>query len=791
MIKQYAKLAWRHIVNNKFYSLLNMAGLSVGMAVSFLLLLFVFFEFHYDKHNVNSERLFLVFKNQQSNGSIVTKPLSPDVLAGVLQKDIPEVEATARVNLLENSLINQSGNTGQGLKVTSIAADSSLLNLFTFDFLYGSKSNALNGSASIILTESLSKALFGNVVPVGKLVTFNNEFPLTVNAVIKDPPLNSSLSFKAIISWGSYIFQQPWMKDVGWWNFQYSTYVMLKPMASLQAVNGKIKGLVEKNDPSNKGISLFLYPLTKLHLYSEFENGVNKGGKIEYIRLFFFLAIGILIVACINFMNLSTARSEKRAKEVGVLKVAGAKKRNLIIQFIFESSFMSLMAFVLSLILLAVMLPYFNQITGSQLTFPFKNIAAWCLGLGISLFAGLLAGSYPAFVLSSFNPIYVLKGKLISINHAIQPRKILVVVQFTFAIALIIASMYIYKQINYIKERPIGYERFGLIEIPVDGQLGAMFDNFRKEGIESGAITDAATTSASITNNLANSWGVLWPDQMPGEAQLSIACLGVSYNFVKTYGLQIVEGRDFDIGRPGDSTGVLLNEAAVKLMRLKAPLGREITWMDKKRLIVGVVKNFVLASPFEPVKPVIIGFNKDWVGNAALRLNPAKPISSNIGTLSEIYKKYNPSYPFQYQFVDENFGKKFTNERLLGSISLNFTLLAIFISCLGLFGLASSSAERRTKELGIRKVLGASPGILWFSLTSEFLKLILLSFVTGGLLSWYFIYKWLNGYTYHIAFNAWFFVLALVLSVMICLLAISAQAFKAATRNPIKSLRIQ
>src|SRR5882757_860056 len=404
MLKNYLKVAWRNLTKNKLYSTINIVGLAIGMTVSFLLLLYVYNEYSFDKFNGNSDRLYLTFKNKPNNGAIKTNTFSPEPLAAALKKDLPGIELVARINPPENTLISYKD---KGLKISTIAADPALLEMFTFDFVYGNKQQALSGSSAIVLTQSVARAIFGNINPVGKVVRLNNGFQLTVNAVIKDNPLNSSLSFKAMISWESFIFQRPWMKDAGWWNYIYNTYVMLRPGAAVAGVNTKVKDLIGKYKPDDKEIKLFLFPLTKLHLYNEFQNGINIGGRIGSVRLFLFLAVGILLIACINFMNLSTARSEKRAREVGVRKTMGARRWALIQQFMGESLLMSFLAFTLSLVFLLLLLPAFNNILKTQLHLPYNSVPAWIMALGITLFTGLIAGSYPALFLSSFNPIKV------------------------------------------------------------------------------------------------------------------------------------------------------------------------------------------------------------------------------------------------------------------------------------------------------------------------------------------------------------------------------------------------
>jgi ABC-type antimicrobial peptide transport system permease subunit len=488
-------------------------------------------------------------------------------------------------------------------------------------------------------------------------------------------------------------------------------------------------------------------------------------------------------------MNLSTARSAKRAREVGVRKTMGAARSALVIQFLGESMALSLAGFILALGLSAILLPLVNRLLGLQLNLPYNNGWAWVIGLSVTAVTGVLAGSYPAFFLSSFDPVRVLKGQLTAVGTAIGPRSLLVVAQFTFAIALILVSSYIYRQIDYIKSLPVGYERTGLIEMPVEGNMQTAFGNFRQDAIAGGAIVDAAMTSSAVTDNKSSTWGLHWPGQLAGEDKIPVDCMAVTWHFIGTYGLTLTQGRDFDPGRPGDSAAVILNEAAVRLMRLRRPLGQEITWQGHERRIIGVVKDFVWGSPFEPVKPAVVGFQKDWVGNIGLRLNPNQSLSKSLAQLTALYKRYNPAYPFEYRFTDEDFSKKYSDEKLLGAISLGFTTLAILIALLGLFGLAAFSAEQRTREIGIRKVLGAGLPSLVRLLTQEFIKLVLLSFVLAAAISWYYIHRWLDQYTYHTSFSGLIFVLTLAGSVTICLAAVITQAVRAARVNPVRSLR--
>ncbi|RFZ94198.1 ABC transporter permease [Mucilaginibacter conchicola] len=785
MIKNYFKTAWRNLTQNKASSIINISGLAIGMAVSFTLLLYVYNEFSFDKFHANNERLYQVFKNQPASGVIKTKSYTPQTLAPVLQKDFPEIENTARMSEATNALVTYKNRS---LKFKSYATDPSFMQLFSFETVYGDKVNPLADESSVVITQSAATALFADENPVGKVLQYNSS-PLKVSAVIRDNPQNSSFDFKVLIPWQAFLNQAPWLKDAGWDNYSYATYVLLKHGTFVASVNNKIKHLIAKYYAPDKTIELFAYPFSKLHLYGNFVNGVNSGGNIEYVRLFLLLAIGMLFIACINFMNLSTARSEKRAREVGIRKVMGARRFSLIKQFMAESLTMAFSAFLISIILMILLLPTFNTAMHIQLSIPYTSLWAWMAAFAITIFTGVIAGSYPALFLSSFNPVRVLKGQLTGLRTAVKPRQVLVVMQFTFAVCLIVSSIFIYKQINYIANKPVGYNRNGLIELPIEGGLFGKFESFRLDAIKAGAITDGALISEPITKITGASWGNTWPGQLLGEDKVVIDCIAATYHFTDTYQLKFIQGRDFDIARPSDSAGVILNVAAVKLMRLKEPIGQPIKWMGANRTVIGVVKDFVWGSPYEPVKPTIIGYVKDWVGNIGLRLNPNLSASKSLALLESVYKKYNPQYPFEYTFTDEAFSNKFQSEKVLGAMALTFTSLAVIISCLELFGLASFSAEQRRKELSIRKVLGASVANLWFKLSNEFIKLVVISFFIGSALSWYYIHNWLNSYTYHADISVDVFGVTLIASLLICLLAVSWQAVKAAWVNPVKNLR--
>jgi len=786
MIKNYLKVAWRNLRKNSLYSLINIGGLAIGMAVSFMLLIYVYNEFSFDKFNANNDRLYHVLRNQPSNGEIFTNSATPVPLAPAMMKDFPEIDKIARTNWTNHDLINYKD---KALKLGVMSADPAFLDMFTYTFIHGDKKTALSDPSSIVLTQSSAKALFGDENPVGQVIKMDNQYPMKVSAVVSDNPQNSSFYFDMLMSWQGFEAHQSWIKTSGWGNYSFQTWAMLKPNASLTTINAKLKNIVAKYDPDNKENTMFLYPFAQEHLYGQFKNGKNIGGAIESVHLFLYLAIGILLIACINFMNLSTARSERRAREVGIRKAIGSSRGALIAQFIGESVLMAFISFLVAVGLVASLSGSFSTLININLHVPYDNIFAWIAALGVTIFTGIVAGSYPALFLSSFKPVKVLKGQMINVRSVVTPRKILVVAQFTFAVALILVSIFIYKQINFIKDRPVGYDQRGLVEMPDDGVMDKKFDTFRQDLINSGAITDAALTGNSLSQNNSSSWGITWQGQLPGEDKIPIDQEAVTYHFVNTYGLKLIEGRDFSSAYPADSAAIILNQAAVKMMRFKEPLGQIVKYQGQNCKVVGVVENFVWGSPYDPVKPAIIGFNKGWTGSIGLRLNPAKSVTASIDIIQNIYKKYNPEYPFEYKFIDEKFANKFSNEKRLGNMAIIFTSLTIIISCLGLFGLASFSAEQRRKEIGIRKVLGASISSLWLNLSQEFVWLVLISFPIGAALSWWYVHNWMSKYTYRTELSLWVFGTTLVASLTICLATVSWQAIKAALTNPVKSLR--
>ncbi|HYJ62926.1 MAG TPA: FtsX-like permease family protein [Parafilimonas sp.] len=674
---------------------------------------------------------------------------------------------------------------------------SDFLKIFQYPFLKGNSNTALQDAYSIVLTESTAKALFGNEDAMNKTVRFDNYHDLKVTGILKDIPSNSTLQFNFIIPFSYAVQNFSWVKEnfSNWRNNSFETFVALQPNISYAQVEPLLRELEKKYNPEDYKVNkaeVMLQPLKDWHLYSDYRNGV-AGGFIDYVKMFSIIGLLVLIIACINFMNLSTARSEKRAKEVGIRKSVGSHRSSLIYQFLIEAIFIAFIAFLFSLLFVVLVLPAFNSLTKSNISIPYNNTFFWLIIISYVLLVGLLAGSRPAFYLSSFNPVKVLKGTFQPGKTASLPRKILVVLQFSCSIALIISTIIVYQQIEYAKQRPAGYNANLLVSTDVSGSLQQNYEALKNEMLQSGLVTSVTKSSSPITDIWANQRIDNWEGKLPGES-LDISTVGVSdADYFKTMGMQIISGRNFTGSLGADSLTVLLNEAAVKRMRFKQPLNQIITWHDvpQRVKVVGIVKDAVMASPFADAQPTIFAYTPDWSNVITYRLSPTVNTQTAIVKLTEIFNKYNPAYPFQYHFVDESYAAKFDIEMLIGKLAELFAGLAIFISCLGLFGLAAYMAEQRTKEIGIRKVLGASVPQVWTLLSKEFVVLIVISCVIASPVAYYYLHNWLQQYDYRITINPFVFIIAGIAAIVITIITISFQSIKAAIANPVKSLRTE
>jgi putative ABC transport system permease protein len=791
MIKNFFIVAFRNLRRNKIFASINILGLAIGMASAILICLWIADEIGFDRFHAKEERLYMVYR-QGGTGTAdnYSTTFTPKVLAPTLKSDFPDIEDVARwqnINFLMSAGDHHFNSRGN-------VTDSGFLKMFSFPVLEGNPNGALVSTTDIVITESFAKRLFGKESALGKQIRIDSANFVTVKAVLKDLPDNSRFRFDYLIPW-AYLEKLGW-SDNYWENNSVTTFYTLKPGVSGKSFNTKIRNLlVQKTKQEKTPVTdiLFGQPAAQWHLYSKFENGKEAGGQITIVRLFTIIASFILLIACINFMNLSTARSEKRAKEVGIRKVVGARKNFLILQFLAESLLFSMIAGVLALLIVQLSLSSFNLLVGKQLSIPYYSVNFWLSAIGFVLFTGLLAGSYPAFYLSSFKPIKVLKGVLKTSMEGAFSRKFLVVLQFSFAIILIISTIIVVRQIKYAQERDSGYKRDNIVYSFMQGDIIKNYVLIRNELFNEGVVKDVTRTSQPMTQHWADSWGFEWPGSTPEDLKTDFTYFASDEGFVRTLGLKLVSGRDMNTRLYStDSTAMLMNEKAVKTMRLKDPVGAIVKQDRSTFHVVGVVKDFILESPYEPIAPILtIGPKEMGFYVMNMKLNPANFTSDNLKKAETIFKKYNPSYPFEYTFLDKDYEQKFANEKRTAELAALFAGLTIFISCLGLFGLASFTAENRIREIGIRKVLGASVFGITQLLSRDFLKLVMISFLIASPIAWYAMNSWLQSYTYRVHVSWWVFALTFLLSIAIALLTISFQSIKAAMTNPAKSLRAE
>jgi len=794
MFRNYLKIAWRNLLKSKTYSFINIAGLAAGMAVAMIIGLWISDELSANRQFKNYESIYQVMMHQTFDGKRGTQIALPYPLGEELKTKFPDMKGVAICDWGQNhSLVY--GDKKISKYGHFIAEDA--VNMFSLNILSGDK-NPLHDLHSLVLTEETAKALFGNENPLNKIVRIDNTVDLKVTAVVTKLPKNSSLSFDYLMPFYlqetiySYIKQY---HKTNWGNNSWQIFVQLNDHATEKSVDAKIKNVVishftDENTLKSIKPEVIVQPMSKWRLYNDFENGVNSGGFIKYVRMFGILGLVVLLIACINFMNLSTARSEKRAKEVGVRKAVGSNRKQLIRQFLSESLFISILAFLFALAIVALALPYFNKLTEKEMSLQIANPLFWIIMIAFTVLTGLLAGSYPAFYLSSFNPVNVLKGNLKLGRSDALPRKILVVIQFASSVILMIGTVIIYQEIQHGKNRPIGFDNRGLISVDWSSDIGKNYEALRADLLKSGVVSSICKSNSPPSDIYSNNNGWEWKNSQPVEKTVVFSTIATDYDYTKTIGIKLVAGRDFSRDY-ADSNAVILNEAAVKRMGLKNPVGEMLKWNDKNMTVVGVVPDIQMESPFRPISPLTIIFNKDWTGYVNIRINPKTTASTAIKRIQPIFDRYNPAFPFVYRFADTEYAKKFNYEELVGNLAAIIAVIAIFISCLGLFGLASFTAEQRVKEIGVRKVLGASVLNLWQLLSRDFVKLVLISCVIAVPVAYYFMNEWLKGYEYKISIGVWVFVIVIGLSIVITLITVSFQAIRAATANPTKSLRTE
>ncbi|WP_419212801.1 FtsX-like permease family protein [Maribacter sp. X9] len=806
MFKNYIKIAWRNLLKNKGFTIINVGGLAMGMAVALFIGLWIYDELSFNSAIENHNRIAQVLMNKTGNGEIRTRFNHPypmaDELRNVYGDDFEHVVMSSfpgdNVLSVGDKQLNEYG----------VFMEKEALRMFSFRMLKGNQ-NALQEPNAIVISESTAKAFFGEEDPLEKAIYLNNDIVVTVKGVFKNFPNNANIfdalsafsevkTLQFVASWDLYVVMNDWVKTARdqklWDNNSYLLYAQIAEHTTMAGVSDKIKNVLHEHVPEDTKRSsprIFLHPMKDWHLRSTFKNGVAIDGAIQYVRLFGIIGIFVLLLACINFMNLSTARAQKRAKEVGIRKTLGSLKNQLVSQFMLESLLVTLFAFILACGLVLSLLPFFNQLSDKQIKFPFTIPIFWMICVGLVLVTSLLAGSYPALYLSSFRPVKVLKGTLRTGKSVMSFRKVLVVVQFTVSIVLVASTVLVNRQIQHSKNRTVGYVQDGLIMVEkTTNDFEGKYNTLREALKNTGAVVEMAESSSPLTEVWNTNGGFDWKGKDP-DFDVNIVTFYVSHDYGSTVDWNIAQGRDFSREFASDSTAYILNEAAVKYMGLDDPVGKRIRWYDGEHKVIGVVKDLLVESPFEPVKQAIYTVNYGQTNWITLKLAPGKNFMESLDQVETIFRNIAPDVPFQYQFVDATFGYKFKTEERMRKLAGIFSALAILISCLGLFGLATFMAEQRTKEIGIRKVLGASVPSLFKMLSKDFVVLIMLSGLIAVPVAYHNMQQWLENYTYRTDMPWWVFGGAILGVLFVAILTVSYHALRAARANPVKSLRTE
>jgi ABC-type antimicrobial peptide transport system permease subunit len=741
-----------------------------------------------DKFHQNGKRLYRVMENQFYSGNVSTFDATPGILAENIVKDIPEIQMASQMLWEEEPLLTVD-NTYDKEKGRYVEKD--FLRMFSFKLTKGDPATALARPDAVVISKKLADKYFKGQDPVGKMIRIDNADNVMVTGVLDEIPKASSLTFDFLMSFEQWRKKNDWAKE--WGNNGPRCYVMLAPNTSIDKVNAKIKNYIKtKNKESN--VDLFLQNYGESYLYSDWDNGKQNGGRIEYVKIFSIVAIIILVIACINFMNLATARSLRRAREIGVRKVVGAGKRQLIGQFIGESLFVSFLAICISLLIVMLLLPSFNTLTEKHLSLDLTDPWFLLLLLCLTLVTGIISGSYPALFMSSLKPIVVLKGLLKFKPGATYFRKALVVFQFALSIILILGMIVIYRQIDFIHNKNLGFAKEDLLYMPLEGELQKTYPTFKDQLLKQPGIKYVTSAQSSPLEVGSSTGGVRWPGKDTTKLIL-FSSNPITYDYIKTMGIQLVEGRDFSTEYGLDTMNYLVNEAAAKKIGYKDPVGKELTMWGDKGMIVGLMKDYHHNSLHVPIEPLILRLHKKswggtYWGNVIVRTEKGKTKQA-IASMEKLYKQFNPGFPFKYYFTDDEIANRYKAEYTVSKLSRYFAFLAIFISCLGLFGLATFTAEQKTKEIGIRKVLGASVTGIVGMLSKDFLKLVIIAAVIAFPVAWWAMHRWLNDFAYRVNIGWWVFVMAGIVALLIALLTISFQSIKAAIANPVKSLRTE
>ncbi|MFZ6009622.1 MAG: ABC transporter permease [Bacteroidota bacterium] len=786
MVRNYFIITIRNLLKNSVYSFINIAGLSIGITCSLLILLWVFDELSFDRFHPKTDRLYQVWINAHYDGKINSWTSVP----------LPTYEAMKTADShIKNSVITNWGDeplltVGETrIMKKSYYVSPEYLEMFEFPLVKGSADRVLDDPTSIVITESTAKALFGDEDPINQVIRVNDASDQKVTGVVKDVPPNSTFQFDCLLPWSLYEQQQNWVKESksNWGNYSFQVFLELNAETDELAVENSIRDMLIKNGQKDLRREFYLHPLKRWRLHSTFKEGKEAGGMIDYVQMFAAIAIFILIIACINFMNLATARSERRAREVGIRKSVGSRRGELIFQFLGESLFISFIAFTVAVLMAELLLPLYNDLVQKKLFIDYATSQFWIFALSLIFFTGVISGSYPAFYLSSFQPVKVLKGKVQVGKTASTPRKVLVTLQFGFSILLIIGTIVIFQQIQHVKSRDLGYAQENLISVEYTTEIGKNYKVMKQELLQSGVVSSVTKSNSPITAIYSNNF-LDWPGK-PSDQRVLFATIATEYDYTKTMGIKVLEGRDFSEDFKSDTAAIVVNKAAMDIMQLKDPIGTKVDLWGDKRELIGIVDNVLMGSPYNPVGPMFMVLIPDWVSAVSIRLEKTSDLQASLKKVEAIFKKYNPAYPFEYNFADVEFAKKFDTINMTSQLASLFAVLTIIITGLGLFGLAAFTAEQRTKEIGIRKVLGASVSSLVALMNMDFSRLVLIAFVIAAPLAWWMLNSFLERYQYRIVIAWWIFPLTGIVALLLAVAIVSTQAMRAARANPVNSLR--
>ncbi|MFC3415373.1 ABC transporter permease [Algoriphagus hitonicola] len=782
MWKNYLKIAWRSIIRSKGFAFINVFGLAVGLAASVLIFVWILFERSIDSFYEKSDRIYAVWRNDHNQGEINSWDYTPALYAPTMKAQFPEVEEVARVTRWDSQLLAVEENS---FYEWTTFTDPGFFTLFDFEVLEGDPVAALEEPGNIVLTKSVADKLFGSQSAMGETVKVEGQLDFKVSAIISDLPENTNFNFTAFLPFKK-LETMGWA-DEFWGNNSYQTFALLTEGTGLEEFNQKFEDFTSRNSDAET-VTDFLFPMADLHLKSKFENGKSVGGRIDLIRMFGIVAIIVLLIACINFMNLSTAQGGKRAKEVGVRKISGAGRGMLIRQFLTESALIALVAYLVALVIVSVTLPVFSDIIGSRLPNPFGELYFWVISLAYILVTGILAGSYPAFLLSSFQPAIVFQTKMNTMRYWFTPRQVLVVFQFMVVVMLISSAWIIRDQMDHVQNRDLGIDQENLIFHPVTSEIRKNKQALRNELLALPEVKSVSYTFSPLTEIYSNTQSMNWQGKDEGYRP-NISRMATDADLIETAGMELIAGREIDTYTfPSDSSAALINQKTAEIMGFDDPIGQVIDDDTKKFTVVGVVKDFIMDSPFEDVKPIVIVGPMRNLDFIHIRLNPGNTVAA-LGEVEAIFKKFNSGFPFEYRFVDQEHERKFSGQKQTAQLTGIFTLLAISISCMGLFGLAAFMAEQRSKELSVRKVFGASVMGLIRLISSEFTKLVLVSVVLAIPITWYLMNNWLETFPYRISIDWQVFLWTAMAALGIAFVTVSSQAFKAARVNPTKLLR--